>query len=134
MTAPFRELFVEVPAVLLEILRAAVEANLPPPPLPRPSIAAQVATLLDGDGQAARALCEQFGFARLVVQRSARDRTVDFIGIRPCRYRDHQAHAAISDAALEDVARSLLGPLIVRALTRATRNPCFCVAQPRGRW
>jgi hypothetical protein len=131
--APFRELFVEVPDVLLEILRSTVEQQLPPAPYVyrTPSIAYRVVEWLSPDRGANRALLELFGLEQLVVERSPRERVVEFIGVRPCRYREHEAHASITEEALEDVERSLVSELIRRALVRATQHPCYCVAPPR---
>lgn len=134
MSAPFRELFVEVPEVLLEILRSAVQNQLSPPeslPARRRSAtslfveAMQLAPVV-------RALCERYGFEQLITQRNARDRAVDLLGVRACRYDDHVARTSISDQALEDTRDR--HDLILKHLDRATRQPCFCVAPPRGRW
>jgi hypothetical protein len=134
MSAPFRELFVEVPEVLIDILRAAVNAKLPsePPHLPyrRPSATAMFVEAMHLE-PVVRALCERYGLEQLITQRSARDRTIEIVGVRSCRYLDHIVRVDIPDNALED-ARDR-HELVLKHLDRATRNPCFCVAPPRGR-
>jgi hypothetical protein len=132
VSAPFRELFVEVPQVLLDILRAAVSQQLPAPaPAPsRPSVTAMFVEAMQLP-PVVRALCSHYGFEQLLTERSARDRAIDIVGVRPCRYRDHFVVASITDAALED-ARDRHA-LVANQIDRAARHPCFCVAPPRGR-
>jgi hypothetical protein len=131
MSAPFRELFVQVPDVLLEILRAAVTANLSPVPrLGRPSAASRIIEAMLGP--VATALCDRYGFEQLEVQRSARNRVLEIVGVRPCRYREHEVEVMITDEAIEDARDPASMVLVV--LDRASRRPCFCVAPPRPFW
>jgi hypothetical protein len=120
--APFRDLFVDLPAALFETLKGiATEAvrrakvdSYPPGNVER------VSTLFDS-AQYGRLLCERYGWLNAEMTRSPYDRTTE-IGVRwPCK---HSAVIVVQDNVLESATD------VVDALDHVTARhgrPCQCM-------
>lgn len=127
MSAPFRELFVELPAALFDALKGIGEAAVqkaqqsvtehrPHLPTMRDAMASSAAV--------ARALCDRFGWRHYELSRSPMHCETDLFVRRLCGHRDQ--------FALDDRLFHLGPDEVIDALEDLnTKRRCFCVPRPQ---
>ncbi len=129
MSAPFRDLFVELPRAIFEALQGigeqAVRNARPPTPHHRPSAAFSLMEATNGKWLADW-LCERFGWKRIEMWRSARDRDLMLMVRLEC---GHNTEFPISESSLELAHPTNIVDLIADCWEQAGRG-CRCVVRP----
>ena len=126
---PFRELFVELPAQLIEALRAAAELKLEadrqlPPRHEVRGRAAKLDFFMRGH-EMQRRICLTFGHTDLVCWRAQYKCSVLIQCRRPCGYREHTVVIDIDDHSLE--ASENWPAYVIDRIKRASASACCCV-------
>jgi len=124
-TAPFRDLFVELPHALIEVLRAVVDDAVTKRPEPAPPTTLRSASASDWHESIIAMIRRRYRLRRLVMQRSASDRVHDVTALLGC---GHLNRFTIPDAYLFDGERSSQFERILDALDDGfAKRLCFCV-------
>lgn len=133
-SAPFRELFVELPRALFETLQGIGEQavrNAPSPALLRDLYPTPRRTFVDTlrEPSVGHILCHRFGWGSVSVIRAATEPAVDFRVFLAC---GHRHRIRVSEMALEDAASPV--DVTLRALERGMLvRSCYCVQREEPR-